>query len=277
MEREKQYKNIGEISERLLVFGGVYSNLQALQSLRAVAEKLEISPKNIMCTGDVVAYCSQPEETVQLMRDWGVHSIAGNVEIQLREGQEDCGCNFEDGTTCDILSNSWYPFTKNKLSEASIDWMKTLPDFIRFTFKGKSGLVLHGSLDQTAGYIFKSTESSIKRTIFSQAQADIIIAGHCGLPFYDQYENKHWINPGVIGMPANDGTTDVWYAIMELKQGEIILTHHRMNYNHQLASKLMDDHNLPSQYSKTLLTGIWDNCDILPEVETVLQGERIEL
>jgi len=39
----------------------------------------------------------------------------------------------------------------------------------------------------------------------------------------------------------------------------------------------MIKNKLPEAYAKTLVTGIWDNCEILPEIETVAQGRKIEL
>lgn len=277
MDRRKQFEDLREIRDKILVFGGVYSNLQALEAMKVLAEKAMIGPSNIICTGDVVAYCAQPEESVQLMKEWGVHCIAGNVEIQLREGAANCGCNFEGGTTCDVLSNRWYPYAQSKLSKDSIDWMKTLPDFIRFKFNGQKGLVLHGSLDETAEYIFKSTSSFKKDDILNQAEADIILAGHSGLPFVDIIGSRKWINAGVIGMPANDSTTDVWYVLLESAEEGTVIKHERLKFDHKKAAKLIKQNNLPNQYSDTLKTGIWDNCDILPPQETSLQGVKIEL
>ena len=70
----------------ILLFGGVYSNLQALEKLKRIAEQNNIPAENCICTGDIVGYCAQPEETVQLFKLWGARSIAGNVEIQLKNG-----------------------------------------------------------------------------------------------------------------------------------------------------------------------------------------------
>jgi len=254
MNRKKQTKHIGQLSGKVLVFGGVYSNFQALTQMRLIAEQENIAQDHIICTGDVVAYCAQPEQSVQAIKEWGVHTIAGNVEIQLGEGSDDCGCNFETGTTCNILSNQWYPYAQRKLSQDSIQWMKALPDFINFDYAGRKVIVLHGSINET----------------------DIVLAGHCGLPFSESQDGKHWINAGVIGMPANDATTDVWYAILEEVNDELTISHHRMEYDHTKAAHLMEASHLPIQYSKTLVTGIWDNCDILPEIETSLQGSKID-
>lgn len=277
MQQENHTKDIGTLTGTTLVFGGVYSNYQALQAIQQVATDYNIPKSNIICTGDVVAYCAQPEECVQAMKDWGIHTVAGNVEIQLAEGLEDCGCNFESGTTCNILSNQWYPYAQHNLSPESINWMKGLPDFLSFNIAGKKAFALHGSYDETAEYIFKSTPTEKKQAILNQVNADVVLAGHCGLPFHDVIDQKHWINAGVIGMPANDGTTEVWYTILQPSIDDIEVSFHRLAYDHIQASSLMKKEGLPSQYSQTLSTGIWDNCDILPEVETRIQGQRINL
>jgi hypothetical protein len=55
----------------ILVFGGPYSNIRALTALRRVADRLNIPAKRTICTGDIVAYCAEPAETVAAMRAWG--------------------------------------------------------------------------------------------------------------------------------------------------------------------------------------------------------------
>src|SRR5215831_9738833 len=88
----------------ILVFGGPHSNLRALEALRRRADELGIPPANCVCTGDVVAYCAEPEETTQAVRDWGCHVVAGNCEEQLAAAAEDCACGFEEGSECDLLA-----------------------------------------------------------------------------------------------------------------------------------------------------------------------------
>lgn len=276
MERQKVTKNIGKLSGKVLVFGGVYSNLQALKKMEEIATELKIPASNIINTGDVVGYCAQPEEVVQLNKKWGINTIVGNVEIQLRENQLDCGCEFIEGSRCDVFSTQWYPYSKSKLSKDSIDWMQILPDYIEFEYLNLKAIVLHGSYFETAGYIFKSTNWEEKDKNFKATKSDLILAGHSGLPFSDSKDNKHWINAGVIGMPANDGTERVWYLIIDTnKEGKLVYEHRYFNYNNEETSSLMLANKLPESYAKTLKTGLWDNCEILPEVETRLQGTKI--
>ena len=73
-------------------------------------------------------------------------------------------------------------------------------------------------------------------------------------------------------MPANDGTSRVWYMILENIEGKIKYTHRYLNYNYKQASSLMEENNLPIEYTKTLISGIWDNMEILPKIEKELQG-----
>ncbi len=269
-------KKIQISQDTILVFGGVYSNLQALEALKSVATTKGFSPENIICTGDLIAYCAEPEACVQLIKDWGIHVIAGNVELNIRQGLDDCGCNFNEGGRCDLLSKQWYPFAKASLSKDSLEFISHLPEFLRFTVGGKSCLVVHGSYTDTSHFVFKSTPWEIKQRQFDLADVDTIIGGHCGLPFEDSKDGKQWFNPGVIGMPANDGTSRVWYGLIDADQGIISQSLVPLNYDHQKAAHLMKSAGLPQSYAATLETGLWDNCEILPETETALRGIIIQ-
>lgn len=267
------------IKDKLFLFGGCYSNLQATQRIKEIADGIGFSPDQIICTGDIVGYCAQPEETVQLIMNWGIKSIAGNVEIQLRSGEMDCGCNFEEGSRCDTFSRQWFPYAKERLSATSVNWMNTLPNSMKFTIAGKKFHVLHGGTDDISEFIFESTPIDRKLAIFEQTKADVIIAGHSGIPFEQEIVannglEKRWINPGVIGMPANDGTARCWYGILDLKTFDYQLK--AFDYANETASNLMIMNKLPNEYAKTLVTGIWDNCDILPSEETLKQGIAID-
>ena len=111
--------DLGVLQGDVLVFGGNYSNLQATLALRQQAGICGIPPERVICTGDIVAYCAEPEETTQLIRDWGIPVVMGNCEESLGFDSDDCGCGFEEGTACSILSNSWFNFSRNKVSDAS--------------------------------------------------------------------------------------------------------------------------------------------------------------
>ncbi|MFY0605351.1 MAG: metallophosphoesterase family protein [Cyclobacteriaceae bacterium] len=270
-----EVKNLGSLNGKILVFGGAYSNLHALQRMRELAAEASILPHQVINTGDTVGYCAYPEECLSLVKDWGIHSILGNIEIQIREGQEDCGCNFDEDSRCDLLSKQWYPYAYEQISAPMKAWLHQWPNQLQFQYAGKQFAVVHGSALDTAEFIFRSTPWTQKAKSFDLTNSDVILAGHCGLPFSHANDEKLWLNAGVIGMPANDGTARVWYMILNDEDG-LAYVHHSFHYDHQTAANLMKQHQLPNSYATTLSTGVWDNCEILPEEETGMQGERME-
>lgn len=278
MNEEKTIRNLGVVKGKLLFFGGAYSNLQSLEALQSWAEANGYTAKHIFCTGDILGYCAQPVECIQLIKEWGIHAIAGNVEMQIRNNENNCGCDFKNGGRCDVFSRSWYTYIKAHINEEIVAWLNTLPHHIQFAYGDKKLMIVHGSWYHIADYIFKSTPWQQKQLNFDATGADIIIAGHCGLPFEDNMNDKLWLNAGVIGMPANDGTDRAWFLTLEPdKHSNINHRFHYYNYDNHQTTKLIHIHGLPSCYSDTLLTGIWDNCEILPEEEAKQQGKRIYL
>lgn len=258
----------------LLVFGGPYSNLRATVALRAEAERLAIPPSRVICTGDVVAYAAEPEETVNAVRDWGCHVIAGNCEEQLGAGAADCGCGFEEGTACDLLAKGWYPFSDARVSQASRAWMRCLPAAATFELAGRRFRVVHGGTTVINRFLFNSQGEALAEE-FAGADADVVIAGHAGIPFARRIGAGLWFNPGVIGMPANDGTPDVWYGLITPRDGNLEFALKRLRYDHLGAAASMRRYAHVDGYARTLVTGVWPSLDVLPEAEKAATGRRL--
>ena len=254
------------IEPPLLVFGGPYSNLRALTAMRERADALRIPARSVICTGDVVAYCAEPEETTQAIREWGCHVVAGNCEEQLAQGAADCACGFEAGSACETLAKGWYPFANARMSDESRGWMAGLPRAITFAIAGVSFRVIHGGVDSINRFVFGSEHEVIADEL-AHAAADVVIAGHCGLPFKRRIDRQTWFNPGVIGMPANDGTPDVWYGVIRHNQDAIMLSTHRLTYDAHSAAAAMRRTGHADGYARTLVTGLWPSLDILPPEE----------
>ena len=265
----------GDANAPILVFGGPYSNIRALEAMRRVANERGIPPSRVICTGDVVAYCAEPEETVQVVRDWGCHVIAGNCEEQLAAGAADCGCGFEEGTACDLLAKGWYPFANARVSAGSRDWMASLPSSARLHWQGLDILVVHGGVDVVNQFIFAS-ETSVLDVELAKAKADLVIAGHAGIPFIAKRKAGTWFNAGVIGMPANDGTTDGWYGMLTPSPGGVELSLHRLAYDSRPAAANMRRWSYADGYAKSLVTGIWPSFDVLPPTEKAATGVRLK-
>ena len=85
---EMKIHDLGELEGEILVFGGPYSNRQATEALLDVARDIPV--RNVICTGDVVAYSGDPMGTVDAIRDHGMTVVAGNCERQLAARALDC-------------------------------------------------------------------------------------------------------------------------------------------------------------------------------------------
>lgn len=259
----------------LLVFGGPYSNLRATEAMIGEAERLGIPPQRVICTGDIVAYCAEPEETARAIRAWGCHAIQGNCEEQLAAGAEDCGCNFAEGTACDLLAKGWYPFAAARVSSTLCGWMGSLPKTIDFRFGGKRFCVLHGGGQIINRWVFAS-QSDVLAEEMAAADRDVVVAGHCGLPFIAAVGSGYWFNPGVIGMPANDGTREVWYGLITWEHGAVKLSTRRLAYDHNAAAAAMRRSGHANGYARTLVTGIWPSFDVLPVAERSATGVKLK-
>ena len=248
--QNKALLDLGELTGPLLIFGGPYSNLPALLAIKEKAEQYGIPPEQCICTGDIVAYCAQPQETVAAIREWGIHCLMGNCEASFASNADDCGCGFEEGTHCDLLSAQWFQFANQALSKDDRQWFSTLPEHMRFSINGQSALVVHGSVSSMNQFVFASSEDAILKQECRKADADMIIGGHCGIPFTRTIDHDDsaqtsakstiWHNAGAIGMPANDGTTRTWFSLINAPDEKcndaanraLSIEIHALTYNH---------------------------------------------
>lgn len=269
--------DLGEINGPVLVFGGPYSNLAATQQMLIVAEQRGIPATSVICTGDLVAYCADPRRTVSLIQDWGCHVVMGNCEESLAAEAPDCGCGFDEGSACSLLSIQWYRYANKQVSAEQKSWMGNLPRQLRFTLSGLQFQVVHGSVSSINEFVFASSSAAGKEAQLKEAAVDVIIGGHCGIPFSSEVSNGYWLNAGVIGMPANDGTADGWYMLLQPKTTGIEVSWHRLSYSVAPTVESMEEAGISKAYADCLQSGLWPSLDILPEVERALSGKRIEL
>jgi predicted phosphodiesterase len=259
----------------VLVFGGPYSNLEATSALLAEARRRAIPSRNIVCTGDVVAYAADALATTALIRRAGIRTVMGNCEESLGADAGDCGCGFAEGTACATLSVAWYAHARQNLDSASRTWMRGLPRRLDLAVGGRRLAVIHGGARRINRFVFASTPTAAKRAELVFAGCDGIIAGHCGLPFTQLVDGRLWHNAGAIGMPANDGTPRVWYAILTPRRGGLLIEHHALDYDHAAAAAKMRACGLPEGYAAALEGGLWPSCDVLPAAERAERGKAL--
>lgn len=253
--------DLGAVEGEVILFGGPYSNLAALEAL---AERVGATPA--ICTGDVVAYCGAPAETVTRLRALGWPVVAGNCERQLAEGAGDCGCGFGEGTECDLLSRGWYAHADAALDADACAWMAVLPDMAVFSHSGRRYAVIHGGATAINRFLWPSSpEAAFAEEVAAITAAvgpvDAVVAGHCGIAFQREVAGVHWINAGAIGLPPHDGRPETRFVRLT-GQGAVI---ERLDYDWQAAQSAMRAVGLVQGYDATLETGVWPSEDVLPD------------
>ena len=251
----------GIIDNPILLFGGPYSNAQATEALLAQAGQA-----TLICTGDVVAYCADPQCTLGLIRDSGAHVVAGNCERQLAAGAPDCGCGFDAGSACDLLSVGWYGFAAGQVDAVSRAWMAELPDIGVFTHQGKRCAVIHGGVRDIARFVWSVSPLEVLEEEWTEltavvGQVDVVVAGHSGIAFERALDRGTWINAGVIGMPPHNGQPQTQYV--RLQNGQIDIC--ALDYDAAAAHQAMVTAGLTQGYHASLLSGYWPSEDVLPE------------
>ncbi|MDO9713864.1 metallophosphoesterase family protein [Paracraurococcus lichenis] len=260
----------------LLCFGGPYSNLQALEALLAEAERLGIPTARMLCTGDVVAYCAEAAACVDLMMATGIPTVMGNCEESLAEGGEDCGCGFDEGTACDLLSRGWFAHASRQVTPAQRAWMAGLPRRIDVTLGGLRLVAVHGGAEVINRFLFASADDAVLAAEITATGVEGVLAGHCGQPFTRVVGGRLWHNAGAIGMPADDSTPRTWFSLLTPMRDGLRIERRALVYDHAAAAAAMRRAGLAEGYTDCLATGLWPSCDVLPPTERARRGQAIE-
>ena len=98
------------------IFSDIHGNLEALQAVMAKMDELGVERR--VCLGDLVGYCANPNECVELIRQQSNLTILGNHDsVALgRESSE----NFN------FYARRAIEWTRENLTPASISYLKTL-------------------------------------------------------------------------------------------------------------------------------------------------------
>lgn len=252
---------------RLAFIGGIYSNYHALVATLASIEKRGVDGTWFL--GDLGAFGPHPDRIPELLIDRGIPGIQGNYEESLSSGAGDCHCGYTDPRDNEYAQIS-YDYTFSHTSEANKRWMGTLPRSIRLDAGGVRVLLSHGSPRKINEFLWRSTSPDpFLNRLCDEFETDIIVCTHTGLHWHKALAGgRHVINAGVIGRPANDGRTNVWYALMSVANGTVSVEFVPVDYNHAALTAEMHQEALPQEFIETIETGWWTTClEVLPAKE----------
>ncbi len=243
---------------RYAILADIHSNLEAL---RTVLEHLKQQggADAFWCLGDIVGYGPDPEECLQLLRELGTLSIAGNHDW---------------AATGDIDITDFNPdaaaaarWTAAALSPESRLYLKSLPLILRqdpFT-------LAHGSpRDPVWEYV---VSPQIAQANFPRFETPYCLVGHSHVPLAFVLEPTSGsallmempdeaplklgaarliINPGGVGQPR-DGDPRASYAVYD--SAEMAIYHYRVPYDIAATQQKMQRLGLPPRLAQRLSFG----------------------
>ncbi len=256
------------MTERIALFGGVYSNHLALAALLEDAPRRGAS--RIFCLGDLGAFGPHPDKVFPLLREAKIPVVQGNYDNSVGNNLADCQCGYTDPKD-NYFARLSYDYTFRHTSEENKTWMRGLPPELRLELNGVRILLCHGSPRKTNEFLWQTTTSiAFLEQLCIAHQADVIVGTHTGLHWHRQLPSGgHFVNCGAIGRPANDGQAVVWYALLTISDDrQVEVEFVPLAYDHERLAAEMKAEGLPEEFIETIRTGWWTTClEVLPMKE----------
>lgn len=203
-----------------LVFGGAYSNVQALRAVLAFARAREIRVasdfhrrscrlwrrrRGLRRSGARQRHHRDPRQLRGKSR-----RRRGGLRLRFRAGDRRATRSRRPG-----MAMRWRNSTRR-----GAPWLAALPPRVDLEIAGLRLAVLHGAPSGVSTFVFPSGPTRVKASELALldgamgAHVDGVIVGHSGLPFTQSVEGRLWQDPVRSGMPANDGTPRVWCSVL---------------------------------------------------------------
>ena len=253
---------------RFAFFGGIYSNHRSLSEAISIAGRMGVD--RMFALGDFGAFGPHPDRTIDILRSHPIDLIQGNYEEALASAADDCHCGYTDPRDNRFAQIS-YEYTLANTSPENRAWMSGLPLTRRLEAGGRRILLVHGSPRRINEFLWESTSPAVfLEKLLADSGADVLVCTHTGLHWSRRLPSgKLVVNCGALGRPANDGRTNVWFAVLEIDSSSAPRARFvPVEYDHGKLARDMEEERLPAEFIETIRTGWWTSClEILPAKE----------
>ena len=235
---------------KIALIGDIHANLPALEAVLDHAREQGI--RRIWNVGDIVGYGPFPDEVVQLLRkDESIVSILGNYDRKMLRFKKKQGKWAKSKDPQRYLAVEW---TYEHLSKKSRKFLRFLSQEIKTKVRGHRILLTHGTPASDEEHLYPDTPDKRLRELTQMTKADIIVVGHSHWPFARQVDDVWFINTGSVGRP-DDGDPRACYAVLRFQGEEMLVQHHRVEYDVDRTVAAIREHNLPEAFAQMFLQG----------------------
>jgi len=249
---------------RIVCCGGVYNNWYALQAFLEATR--ELSRDEVYCLGDLTGgYGLYPQRALIALKNSGIRILQGNRDYTLAHDESECGCGYTSARD-NRFGQISFDLARRGVGPSWKPWLAGLPHQADVRLGEQRVRLCHGSPRSMNEFLWESLSDDFYRKLLDETGVDIIVCTHSGLQWTREVAPGKWIvNCGVIGRPANDGTQNVWYAVLEAGQPPALVP---LEYDWRALVTEMKGGRLPEEFITPIAEGWWACCyDILPTVE----------
>lgn len=242
---------------RIAVIADIHANYQALEAVLDRIEALRVTMT--LCLGDVVGYCANPNECVDLVRDQKIQSVMGNHDA--------CAVGLEEPDGFNPLAKNALFWTREHITEENSLFLMSLPrehhllDFHLF----------HGSISNLNRYILgrndalenfhllsKHSDGSESgffghthiRTAYSLGTTGVEVEE--SLELFLSPDKRYLINPGSVGQPR-DGDPRAAFLVYDDHNRQV--TFYRVAYDIKTCQEKIINAGLPPHHAERLARG----------------------
>lgn len=250
---------------RIAAFGGAYANPYALGAMLADARARGC--ERIFNLGDLGGFGAECDAVWPLLEQHGVESIAGNYDVAIGRGDDDCGCGYTSDRDNEF-AQLMYDHTRAATGADLAAWMHELPGEHREEIGGVDVHLVHGSPLAVNDFLWESLDDDELRMRLGLSGADLLLCTHTGIPWQRRVDGTLVVNVGAVGRPANDGRRETWYAVVDLADGAASAELVPIAYDWRAQAASMRAAEMPEPFVETIETGWWTTClEVVPPPE----------
>ena len=233
---------------KILLLSDIHGNFPALEAVSQQARPLAC--KHILNCGDTTVYAPFPNETIDWLRRHRAFSIRGNTDdkvIKLLKGK-----TFKKPSKPE--KRIMYASTAAALTEKNAGFLLKLKKNKILRIGRHCVGLFHGSPADHDELLFADTPEKRFLELAAATSCQVVITGHSHSPYHKIAGGVHFINPGSVGRMF-DGRPEASYAILELAQDSVNVTHYRCPYDVEEVVRALQQQQLPAIYGKMFRTG----------------------
>jgi putative phosphoesterase len=175
----------------IALIADLHGNSYAFESILEFISYKKI--EKIILAGDIIGG-PNPNKTIDLVKNNNISVIIGNQEQYLFDQLKDP--NKYNSKRWDLITT-----VNNRVSQENIEYLKTLPEIIRYNFNKYRILVTHSTPTNSNEVFYPEKNENRGIEILQNIDEDIYICGHSHRQWFRKYNKTTAINPGSAGFP----------------------------------------------------------------------------